>query len=334
VSIAKRPLKIDVVAVRASHELRAPRHVGILMQAQPIGKNVVLLLDEESARWLIQKIFMGQESQGAWSEIESGLLEYMSCKILSSLNPFFRDSRFILMNVIREEDEILKTLNSQRPLIEVAFSTRTEIGMVHAGLYLPPEFFTENRAKSDFLGRAPWISKQSYTFSVDLGAAYLSPEQIGILEGGDIILLDRSTVNFDGVTVQGKVALHSSRMRRGAIYGSLMSTDDGKANIAVEGLIQEGLRNMSEVNKKPETPAGENVSEVLSSLEIPVIVEFARLSFTLEELSSLQEGQVIELEKSPPEIVDLSVDGKVIASGKLVDVEGKLGVQIIRILKK
>jgi len=64
-----------------------------------------------------------------------------------------------------------------------------------------------------------------------------------------------------------------------------------------------------------------------------VTVELARLSFTLEEVSSLKEGQIIELEKGQPELVDLSIDGKIIANGKLVDVEGKLGVRLLKVLK-
>jgi flagellar motor switch protein FliM len=62
-------------------------------------------------------------------------------------------------------------------------------------------------------------------------------------------------------------------------------------------------------------------------------VEFARLNFTLDELSVLKQGQIIEIAKSQPDVVDLSVDGKVIANGKLVDVEGKMGVRILKILQ-
>jgi flagellar motor switch/type III secretory pathway protein FliN len=334
VSIAKRPLKIEMLAVRASREMRAPRHLAIFLQVQPLGKTIGLLLDEESARWLIQKIFMGQESRGPWTEIESGLLEYMTCKILSTLNPFFRENRFILQDIVQEEAEILKLLAAQKNVVEVSFGTKTEIGMVHAGLFLPSEFFTQGKTEVDFISRAPWLSKRSYAFSADLGVAFLSPDQIGILEGGDIILLDRANVNYDGQKIEGKIGLHSSKLRRGVIQAGLYCDGDGKAKITVGGIVQEGLRHMTEVSKKPETATEEGIPEVLSSLEIPVIVEFARLNFTLEELSALKEGQVIELEKSPPEAVDLSVDGKVIANGKLVDVEGKLGVQIGRILKK
>ena len=334
VSIAKRPLKIDVAALRVCRELRAPRHLGILLQVLPAAKTIALLLDEESARWLIQKIFMGQESKGPWTEIESGLVEYMTCKILSTINPFFRETRFVLQNVVRKEQEILDILSSQKPLIEIAFVTRTEIGMVHAGLFFPSDFFVEKKPEIDFLSRARWISKLSYSFAAELGAAYLSPEQIHILEGGDIILLDRATVTFDGEKIEGKIELHSSRMRRGVIQATVSCEGDGTAQLKIDGVFQEGLRNMTEVSKKPENTEEEGLPEVLSSLEIPVIVEFARVSFTLEELSALKEGQVIELEKTPPETVDLSVDGKVIANGKLVDVEGKLGVQIGRMLKK
>ena len=334
ISIAKRPLKVDLVAVRTANELRAPRHVGIFLQMQPAGKTVVLILDEDSARWLIQKIFMGQESKGQWTDIESGLLEYMTCKILATLNPFFRETRFILQHVTREEQEILSMLSAQKPMIELAFGTRTEIGMMHAGLFLSPDSLVDKKVEVDFLSRAPWISSLSYTFSADLGVAYLSPDQINILEGGDIILLDRATVSLDGQKVAGKVALHSPRMRLGVIRASLISEGAGTATITVEGVFQEGLRQMTEASKVQEDGSEKQSAEVLSSLEIPVVVEFARLTLTLEELSALKEGQVIEMEKAPPESVDLSVDGKVIANGKLVDVEGKLGVQIARMIKK
>jgi type III secretion system YscQ/HrcQ family protein len=337
VSIAKRPLKIEMSSVRASREIRAPRHVAIFLQVQPIGKTAAVLVDEESARWLIQKIFMGQESQGSWTDIESGLLEFMACKILSTLNPFFRENRFILQDVLREEALILKALADQKNVIEVSFATKTEIGMVHAGLLLPAEFFTQEKAEIDFLSRAPWISKLSYPFALEAGVAYLSPEQLGMLEGGDIILLDRSNVSYDGERIEGKIGLHSAKLKRGVIQADVQCDGNGKAKLTVGSIVQEGLRHMTEVSKNPEAQPAEQqegVPEVLASLEIPVIVEIARLNFTLEELSALKEGQVIELDKSPPEAVDLSVDGKVVANGKLVDVEGKLGVQIGRILKK
>jgi flagellar motor switch/type III secretory pathway protein FliN len=168
---------------------------------------------------------------------------------------------------------------------------------------------------------------------VNLGVSFLSADQITLLESGDIILLDRADVVLDEGCPKGKVEFRSPQLRRGVITGSLLCSEDGSAKITVEALYQEGLKGMSDATKKPDAAQSAGGEGVLSSIEIPVVVQFANLPFTLEELSLFKEGQVIELKKAQPEIVDLTVDGKVIASGKLVDVEGKLGVRILKILR-
>lgn len=154
-----------------------------------------------------------------------------------------------------------------------------------------------------------------------------------MLESGDIILLDRAQIELKEGKPKGKAELRSDRLRRGAIRGSIDFSEDGKATLTIESLFEEGLKAMADANKKPDAPQTNANEGVLSSIEIPVIVEFARLNFTLDELSVMKQGQIIEVSKSQPDVVDLSVDGKIIANGKLVDVEGKLGVRIIKILQ-
>jgi len=57
-------------------------------------------------------------------------------------------------------------------------------------------------------------------------------------------------------------------------------------------------------------------------------VELARVPITADEVMGLHTGQIIELGKGPGEPVELSVNGKVVARGELVEVEGQLGVRI------
>ena len=104
-------------------------------------------------------------------------------------------------------------------------------------------------------------------------------------------------------------------------------------SLMVESLYQEGLKAMTDATKKTEEAQSEAGEGVLASVEIPIVIEFARLKYTLDEMAGISEGQIIELKKSQPDLVDLSIDGRVVASGKLVDIEGKLGVRIIKILK-
>jgi flagellar motor switch protein FliM len=70
-------------------------------------------------------------------------------------------------------------------------------------------------------------------------------------------------------------------------------------------------------------------SDLLSDIPLQISIELARLAITAEDLLSLKLGQVIELNKTPGEPLDLSVNGKVVARGELVEVEGQLGIRIL-----
>ncbi len=70
-------------------------------------------------------------------------------------------------------------------------------------------------------------------------------------------------------------------------------------------------------------------SELLADIPLQLAVELARVPVTADEVVALKVGQVIELHRSPGEPVELSVNGKVVARGELVEVEGQLGVRVL-----
>jgi type III secretion system YscQ/HrcQ family protein len=72
-------------------------------------------------------------------------------------------------------------------------------------------------------------------------------------------------------------------------------------------------------------------SDLLSDLPLQVAVELARVPITAEQVVGLRMGQVIDLRRGAGEPVDLSVNGKVVARGELVELEGQLGVRIIHL---
>lgn len=336
--LMKHPLEISLATVRVCKDINIRNQAAVFLQIQPTQQMAVLLLEKEVARWMLQKIISGQKqsSVAPWSEIETGLLEYITAKVLATINPFLQNSRLVLQSIQNEEQALQDWLSKNQSAAEVSFQTKTEVGSAYVFLYLPADLWSESEPSpslSEFLSRAGWLRKLQYSVSVNLGVSFLSADQITLLESGDIILLDRADVVLENGCPKGKVEFRSPQFRRGVISGSLLCTDNGNAKITVETLYEEGLKGMTEASKKPEAAPAAAGEGVLSSIEIPVVVQFANLPFTLEELSLVKEGQIIELKKSQPEIVDLTVDGKVIASGKLVDVEGKLGVRILKILR-
>ena len=73
---------------------------------------------------------------------------------------------------------------------------------------------------------------------------------------------------------------------------------------------------------------------VLEGLLLTVRVELGARRLTLDDLANLRAGQIIELGCRATDPVDLVTENGTVARGELVDVEGRLGVRITRVLVK
>ena len=335
--IGKKLLPITLKSIQRRKDPVLSNHVFVFFQLQPEGETAVLAIETNVARWMVQKIITGQKETPLtpWTEIETGLLEYLAAKASGTVNTFLQNSRLILQSVENEESTFQEWSEKNPSLVEMSFEAESEIGMIYAFLYLPSNRLNTPPASTgvEFLKKAQWMRKLTYVFSVDLGITHLPADQVGLLEAGDILLLDKTQVKISDGLPSGKAEIHSNLLRRGVIGISIGWKDKEICTLTVESLYQEGLKAMTDATKNPEEGQAESSESVLASVEIPIVVELARLKYTLDELAATREGQVIEVKKAQPDLVDLSVDGKVIASGKLVDIDGKLGVRIIKILK-
>lgn len=115
--------------------------------------------------------------------------------------------------------------------------------------------------------------------------------------------------------------------------GEFDEVSEGAERTAVTDLAEE-------VRRAQEKGWGENVAdkseeiqaeaaELLNDVPLQVVVELARVPITAEEVVSLHVGKILDLGRAPGEPVDLSVNGRVVARGELVEVEGQLGVRIV-----
>ncbi len=87
--------------------------------------------------------------------------------------------------------------------------------------------------------------------------------------------------------------------------------------------------------ESPAEPSDSLVDRNLAAQDVPVqlVVVMSRKGISMKELLELRSGQVIDFDKSPTEAVDLVVGGKVVAKGELVEIDGKLGVRVLKLLK-
>lgn len=72
---------------------------------------------------------------------------------------------------------------------------------------------------------------------------------------------------------------------------------------------------------------------LLGDIPMVCVVELGRVQLTADEVIRLRAGQLVELGRAPTDPVDLVVNGKLVAKGELVEIEGSLGVKLISLIK-
>ncbi|MBX7149093.1 FliM/FliN family flagellar motor switch protein [bacterium] len=89
---------------------------------------------------------------------------------------------------------------------------------------------------------------------------------------------------------------------------------------------------------KPSAPPASQVSpadneQVALDMPVQVVAVLGKKTITLKEILSLKQGELFELKKLPQEQIDLVANGKLVARGDLVLIDGKMGLQIKQIIK-
>ena len=102
-----------------------------------------------------------------------------------------------------------------------------------------------------------------------------------------------------------------------------VSAEDDEESTSPEGSGQ------GERKRVDETTLRNEGAELLNDIPLQIAVELARIPVSADQVVSLRVGQVLDLNRVPGEPVELSVNGKVVARGELVEVEGHIGVRIL-----
>jgi len=70
---------------------------------------------------------------------------------------------------------------------------------------------------------------------------------------------------------------------------------------------------------------------MLMDLEIPVQVRFGKTMMLLRDVLALEDGSVVEFHRPPEEPVDILVNGRVVARGAIIAIQGNYGVRIMEV---
>jgi flagellar motor switch protein FliN/FliY len=70
---------------------------------------------------------------------------------------------------------------------------------------------------------------------------------------------------------------------------------------------------------------------LLADIPVRMSVEVGSTSLRLAEVMNLTEGSVVELDRQADDLLDIMVNGALIAKGEVVTVNGRYGIRIVEI---
>jgi flagellar motor switch protein FliN/FliY len=90
---------------------------------------------------------------------------------------------------------------------------------------------------------------------------------------------------------------------------------------------------MSDMSEVPSSDdfAGRNY-RLLSDIPVRLSVEVGSTSLKLSELMDLAEGSVVELDRQANELLDIMVNGTLVAKGEVVTVNGRFGIRVVDVV--
>lgn len=189
---------------------------------------------------------------------------------------------------------------------------------------------------------------------VGIGTTEVAASDLQGLEAGDVVVIARPTVKRQqqGGRLLGRVEVRAGDAMSAALVGTIGTSariSKGAANLAPPMAEEHTIELMIETIKSGERPPAterlkmqEEAREeeqptdeggiALEELMLTVHVELAARRISLAELTRLRVGQLLELGCQATDPVELVSEGRTLARGELIDIEGRLGVRVTQLM--
>jgi len=293
------------------------------------------------------------------TDIEEGVLGFVLLEALKALAPGLEQGqpKPRMEGVTRGVEEATARLIEDGPVLVVQLRTRlgAQEGMIR--LFLPagvleamePAQAAEQRRallRSDVQAHLGRLSSARAWLRAEIGYAEISSQDLSGLRVKDVVLVDSLLTRPDrGENGTARLRLGLGRM--GCLNAEVFLENDlyqaritelvlGEPSFQRRGpsesdeAAEEELNNREQNNLEGGAVDDRmDAGDLLGDIPLQISVELARVPVTADQVVAMRVGHVLELNKSPGEPVDLSVNGKVVARGELVEVEGHLGVRIL-----
>jgi flagellar motor switch protein FliM len=301
------------------------------------------------------------------TDLEEGVMTYVIIETLKALSPTVDPSlpRLRLEGVSRGFEDAVQLIGDETYLAVVQL--RASFG-AHSGyvrIFIPATVLAganppsdaavrQARRAADAGAHANRLSAVKTWLRAEIAQVEISAADLKQVRERDVVLVEGVTARPD--KGEGGTAKLKIGPGRNGHFDAEVVVENGRYHAKLTALVAEGDGAGDALEEEPldlseaakpedstnpgtnprakdgkvdETLKGSEGAELLNDIPLQVAVELARVPITAEEVVALKVGQVIDLNRVAGEPIDLSVNGKIVARGELVEVDGNLGVRVL-----
>lgn len=201
----------------------------------PIDRKAILEIDTQLTNVIINKLLGKSEDtyiiRKRLTEIEEAILEYILLKILAIFHQNMNNLEIRLEKIsnsteelVLDDEDILSlmmniSIDNKRYFIRLVLPA----GLINEALIQP--FKDKNLLDNIFKTKLWWLSNIGLDIKAQIGKVDISQEDILGLEVGDIILLDKSSVQFSKEGLKGEVSFQIGQSKIDRVKAEILSDE-------------------------------------------------------------------------------------------------------------
>ncbi len=276
--------------------------------------------------------------------LEQALLENLASPIIDSLSTMFELNISIIESFVQDEvkEFSYETLQKNNQRICFAMSNADNSKEFLADLWIPNNYNISNVLSKlrqilpmDEACSTAWLDDVPVSICFEAGHVALSSQSFIDLECGDVFLPDKMYIKSEGDS-KLKLTIYTQKTNENPLFtfgkmsgDELKILEDWQMNKPEDNLenAQEGIADEDIANNEETL----SLDEALENLEVSVVFELERRSMNLQDAKNIAKGYTFALECDNNSPVTLRVNGKNVGMGRLVDMDGLLGVEVVKL---
>ncbi|MCH9608599.1 MAG: hypothetical protein S4CHLAM45_11770 [Chlamydiales bacterium] len=302
----------------------------LMIEMTPLEEPLYFVLSEQDLAELMCDLLGGESASAPFYDraLASGFYHYLALEILQTIE----EVKFAhpLSPRIGPTPKEIQGAIGKTPCFVIDTSMELSKRTVWGRLLIPAPF--RQTFKAHFASSPSHAiceeakQKIPVTLTFEVGHTELNQKEYESLAKGKYVILDRCSFNPDGGKGSVTVLLGETPLFRGKFK------KEGIELVEYPHYEEIGER-MEEEDEIGEEISSEEEQTSVSVEDLPVHlkVEVGKVRMTLQELGNLNPGNLIELNVTPEQGVDLVVSGKKVGRGELIRIGETLGVRIISI---